>query len=62
MGTLDQPTGSTVKRQIEVVDLTGKTAAQIKSAFNDNYGAKGWRIVQIIVLGGAPYLIAEREV
>jgi len=61
MGTLDQPTGSTVRRQIEVVDLTGKSVEQIKSAFNDNYGLKGWRIVQIIVLGGAPYLIAERE-
>ena len=62
MGTLDQTSGAKVKREIEIVDLTGKNADQIKTAFNTNFGLKGWKIVQVIVLGETPYLIAEREV
>jgi len=62
MGTLDQSTGAQVKRQIKIVDLTGKNAEQIETAFNTNFGLKGWKIVQVIVLGETPYLIAEREV
>jgi len=61
MGTLDK-SGSNVTREINLVSLSGKTPAQIESAFNDNYGAKGWRIIQILTLGSTPYLIAEREV
>ena len=49
------------KREIKIVDLSGKTANQIETAFNDNYGPLGWRIIQVVVLGSAPYLIAERE-
>jgi hypothetical protein len=61
MGSLDQPQGSGIKRQIKVVNITGNTAAQIETAFNDTYGNLGWRIVQIITIGANTYLIAERE-
>ncbi len=60
MGTLDSPAGN-VKRKIKVVDVSGLSAAQIESAYNTNYGQKGWRIIQIVVLGGNPYVIAEKE-
>lgn len=49
------------KKEIKIVDVSGKTAAQIETAFNDNYGNKGWKIIQIVVLGGTPYVLAERE-
>ena len=51
-----------VKREIEIVDLTGLTIAQIKSSFNTNYGLKGWRIIQVVALGSKNYLIAEKEI
>ena len=60
-GTLDG-SSSRVKREIKVVDISGKTPAQIEAAFNNNYGKIGWRIIQIVVIGGNPYLLAEREV
>ena len=61
MGTLDQPDGAVSKRRIKVVDLTGLTIAQIESQYNTNYGAKGWRIVQIFPIGNKNYLLAEKE-
>ena len=61
MGTLDGSTASNVIRKIEIVDLTGKTPAQIETAFNTDYGLIGWRIVQIVALGGKNYLVAEKE-
>lgn len=62
MGTLDKSNGSFVVRQIKVVDITNNTPTQIESAFNNNWGLKGWRIVQIVVLGTSRYLLAEKEI
>ena len=56
-GTIENNT----KRKIAVVDLTGLTAAQIVSQYNSNYGQNGWRIVQIVALGGKNYILAEKE-
>ena len=50
------------KKEIKIVDLTGLTPAQIESAFNTNYGLKGWRIIQVVALGSKNYLIAEKEI
>ena len=62
MGSLDQPEGSSVKREIEIFDVTGKTATQIKDSYNNNFGLKGWRIIQIIDIGANRFIVAEREV
>jgi len=62
MGTLDQSTGTGVARKIKFVDVTGYTPAQLENAYNTNYGAKGWRIVQVIVIGNKNYIVAEKEV
>lgn len=62
MGSLDSPEGSKTKREIKIVDLTGLTINQIENNYNNNYGLLGWRIVQIIELGGTRYLLAEREI
>ena len=62
MGTLDSTTGSSVKRTIKIIDLTGLSVAQIESTFNDNYGQKGWRIIQVIVgLASKNWILAEKE-
>ena len=61
MVTLDNPTGTTVVRKIKIIDTTGYTPAQLEAAYNTNYGAKGWRIIQIVPLGTKTYVIAERE-
>ena len=61
MGSLDQVSGSGVRRQIKVVNITGMTPAQIETAFNDTWGAKGWRIVQVFPVGANLYLLAERS-
>ena len=61
MGTLDQPTGSTVVRKIKFVDVTGYTPTQIENAYNNNYGTKGWRIIQVLEVGSSRYIIAEKE-
>jgi len=62
MGTLDQAQGSNVKTKIALVDVTGNTAAQIESAFNTNYGSKGWRFKQAIVISTKTYMIFEKEI
>ena len=62
MGTLDQPTGSTTKRKIKIIDLTGLSIAQIENQYNNNYGEKGWRIIQVVALGNKNYLIGEKEI
>lgn len=61
MGTLDGSIGSSVKRQIKLVDVTGFTVTQIENAFNNNWGVKGWRIVQAIIIGTKTYIISEKE-
>ena len=62
MGSLDQPAGSVVKRKIHFQDVTAYTPAQIQTYFNDNLGDKGWRVIQIVVIGSNKYLLAEKEV
>ena len=61
MGSLDQSIGSGVKRKIKIVNITGNTPAQIETAFNNNWGNLGWRIVQIVVIGANTYIVAEKE-
>ncbi len=61
MGTLDSSTGSSVQRKIKFVDVTGYTPTQIENAYNNNYGEKGWRIIQALEVGSKMYLIAEKE-
>jgi len=62
MGTLDQPTGTNTTRKIDIFDVSGKTPPQIEAAYNNNYGKKGWRIIQIIVLNSKPYIVCEKEI
>ena len=60
MGTLDQ--GNTnVVRKIKIIDTTGYTPAQLENVCNTNYGAKGWKIIQIVALGSKNYVLAEKE-
>lgn len=61
-GSLNKSEGSGIKRQIKIVNITGNTVTQMENAFNNNYGNKGWRIVQVIVIGANTYLIAEKEI
>ncbi len=61
MGTLDNPQGSSVSRKIKFVDVTAYTPAQLETAYNTNYGAKGWRIIQLVEVGNKRYIIAEKE-
>jgi len=61
MGTLDNASGSVVKRKITFIDVTPYTPAQIETQFNDNYGAKGWEIKQVVVIGSSKYLLAEKQ-
>jgi len=61
MGTLDQPQGTTVSRKIKFVDITGYTPEQVENAYNNNYGIKGWRIIQFAEVNSNRYLIAEKE-
>lgn len=60
MGTLDS-NATVVKRKIAIIDTTGYTPAQLETAYNTNYGTKGWRIIQVVALGGKNYVIAEKE-
>jgi len=60
MGSLDQPESASVKRKIKLADVTGLTPTQIENAYNTNYGEKGWRIVQVIVLGANTFILAEK--
>lgn len=61
MGNLDKPSGSTAKRNIALVDVTGKTATEIEDAYNTNFGLKGWRIIQVIDIGSSRFIVAEKE-
>jgi len=60
-GSLDQPSGSNVKREISITDVTAFTIAQIVTNYNNNFGQNGWRIIQFIETGGKRYVLAERE-
>ena len=62
MGSLDQPTGSTVKRKIAIEDVTTYTPAQIVTYYNNNLGDKGWRIIQVLTIGSNRYVVAEKEI
>jgi hypothetical protein len=62
MGTLDKPQGTSVSRKIKFVDVSGYTPTQIENAYNDNYGTKGWRIIQVLEVGSSRYIVAEKEV
>ena len=61
MGSLDIPQGSNVQRRIKFIDVTGMNPTQLEDAFNNNYGAKGWRLIQIVALGSKNYVLAEKE-
>ena len=60
MGTLD-PTASSVKRRIKIIDTTGYTIQQLEDTYNNNYAEKGWRLIQIVALGNKNYVLAEKE-
>ena len=62
MGSLDSPQASTVKRKIVLIDWTAYTPEQLENVYNTTYGAKGWRVIQVLVVGSSKYLVAEREV
>lgn len=62
MGTLDKSSGTNVARKIKFVDITDYNITQIENAFNNNYGNKGWKIVQVILIGNKTYLLAEKEI
>lgn len=62
MGSLDQPSGSKVQRKIKLVDVTGKTASQIETFYNNGPGKEGWRIIQVLEIGSSRFIIAEREI
>lgn len=61
-GSLDQPSGSSVKRKIDLVNVTGKTAAQIITFYNDGPGKEGWRIIQVLDIGSSRFIVAEKEI
>jgi len=61
MGSLDKTNGSEVRRQIKFVDVTNSTPTQIENVYNDNYGKKGWRIIQVITINSKIYIVAEKE-
>ena len=50
------------KRELKLVDVTGKTAAEIEDFYNVNAGPLGWRIIQIIQIGSNWYIAADREI
>ena len=50
-----------VKRKIKFVDVTGLSASALETAYNNNYGLKGWRFIQAIVIGNKTYVVAEKE-
>lgn len=62
MGTINKPEGAQVKRQVAITSITGFTAAQIQNEFNNNWGSKGWYMVQAIVIGANTFLVTEKEI
>ena len=61
MGSLDQPTGTSVSRYIKFVDVSGYTPDQIETAYNNQYGKNGWRIIQVAQISNKIFLVAEKE-
>ena len=61
MGSLDQPIGSTVTRKIKFVDVSGMTPTQLENAYNNNYGQKGWRLIQMLEYNSKLWAVAEKE-
>lgn len=62
MGSLDQPSGSVVKREIDIVDVTPYSMAQVITYFNTNLGPVGWHIIQFVQAGSNKYLLVERDI
>jgi len=60
-GSLGKKSGSGAKRKIALVDVTSKTPTEIEDAYNNNFGLKGWRIIQVINIGSSRFIIAEKE-
>jgi len=60
MGSMDQY-GTSVKRTIKIVDTTGYTPTQLETAYNTNYGAKGWRLIGFVTINSKVYVVAEKE-
>ena len=62
MSSLGKKDGSAVQRKIKILNITGNTTTQMENAFNNTYGNRGWRIVQVVVVGANTYMIAEKEI
>ena len=45
--------------ELQMIDISNKKPTDVVADFNKNQGKKNCRIVQIIVLGGTPYLVIE---
>ncbi len=56
MGTLDNPTGSTIKTVSKVINIDNKTMPQVKIAL-DEWLQKGWVLRTIYVEAGVPRAI-----
>lgn len=51
-----------IKRELKLVDVTGKTASEVEDFYNVNAGPVGWRVIQIIEIGSSRFIVADREV
>jgi len=61
MGSLDGSAGN-IKRKIKFVDVTGMNPTQLENAYNNNYGDKGWKLIQFIEFNSKLWAVAEKEV
>jgi len=50
------------KKEIKIVDVTGNTTTQIETAFNNNFGNIGWRIIEIKDIGTSRFIVLERDI
>ena len=60
MGSLDQSTGSVIKRHSKIVDIDGMTRPQVKAAL-DEFLIKGWRLGAIYNEGAQTRAVMIRE-
>lgn len=49
------------RKKIKIADVTGKTAAEIETIFNDDYGSIGWRIIEIKEFKNKWYIVLEMD-
>lgn len=61
MGSLDRGTGSQIKRQIKLVDVTRMSLSSIESAYNSKYGPEGYQFLQIATVGSVTYMVLSIE-